>query len=131
MCLDECSIDLIGYLATFGDFDVTSQCPLANIAVRVALDLRRPGLASPSGGLHLGGVLDEGSQGVQRLVQPLEVVIAQVDRERAAEDFEVPLCDIAPFGAVDVVDPRSEEHTSELQSRENLVCRLLLEKKNT
>src|SRR5690606_41887898 len=25
--------------------------------------------------------------------------------------------------------PRSEEHTSELQSRENLVCRLLLEKK--
>src|SRR5690606_39385474 len=27
-------------------------------------------------------------------------------------------------------DDRSEEHTSELQSRENLVCRLLLEKKN-
>src|SRR5436309_14809484 len=26
-------------------------------------------------------------------------------------------------------DHRSEEHTSELQSRENLVCRLLLEKK--
>src|SRR6266700_4014136 len=25
--------------------------------------------------------------------------------------------------------PKSEEHTSELQSRENLVCRLLLEKK--
>src|SRR5690606_40528537 len=27
--------------------------------------------------------------------------------------------------------PRSEEHTSELQSREKLVCRLLLEKKKT
>src|SRR5690606_40855409 len=27
-------------------------------------------------------------------------------------------------------DRRSEEHTSELQSREKLVCRLLLEKKN-
>src|SRR5690606_41447023 len=27
------------------------------------------------------------------------------------------------------VNGRSEEHTSELQSRENLVCRLLLEKK--
>src|SRR5690606_41951771 len=26
---------------------------------------------------------------------------------------------------------RSEEHTSELQSRENLVCRLLLDKKNS
>src|SRR5690606_40399066 len=32
--------------------------------------------------------------------------------------------------AVILADPRrSEEHTSELQSRENLVCRLLLEKK--
>src|SRR5690606_42035569 len=31
--------------------------------------------------------------------------------------------------AVDGVGNRSEEHTSELQSRENLVCRLLLEKK--
>src|SRR5690606_40090886 len=29
----------------------------------------------------------------------------------------------------DEVPERSEEHTSELQSRENLVCRLLLEKK--
>src|SRR3712207_7966795 len=28
------------------------------------------------------------------------------------------------------VGPRSEEHTSELQSRQYLVCRLLLEKKN-
>src|SRR5690606_41374163 len=32
----------------------------------------------------------------------------------------------APSG---LARPRSEEHTSELQSRENLVCRLLLEKK--
>src|SRR5690606_41513440 len=29
----------------------------------------------------------------------------------------------------EAADFRSEEHTSELQSRENLVCRLLLEKK--
>src|SRR5690606_41832627 len=37
-----------------------------------------------------------------------------------------------PPGTVlsDDVFKRSEEHTSELQSRENLVCRLLLEKKN-
>src|SRR5438874_6791634 len=33
------------------------------------------------------------------------------------------LWDSPPF------DPRSEEHTSELQSRRDLVCRLLLEKK--
>src|SRR5690242_21419531 len=36
-----------------------------------------------------------------------------------------------PGGAVGaVVRRRSEEHTSELQSHVNLVCRLLLEKKN-
>src|SRR3712207_7596737 len=33
--------------------------------------------------------------------------------------------------ALDGVDARSEEHTSELQSRQYLVCRLLLEKKNS
>ena len=32
--------------------------------------------------------------------------------------------------SISIHTPRSEEHTSELQSRENLVCRLLLEKKN-
>src|SRR2546422_8151446 len=35
-----------------------------------------------------------------------------------------------PEMALRVVDLRSEEHTSELQSRLHLVCRLLLEKKN-
>src|SRR5438874_6369780 len=35
-----------------------------------------------------------------------------------------------PYSAWDFGDrPRSEEHTSELQSRRDLVCRLLLEKK--
>src|SRR2546430_7387289 len=29
-----------------------------------------------------------------------------------------------------IIEDRSEEHTSELQSQSNLVCRLLLEKKN-
>src|SRR5690606_40060768 len=36
---------------------------------------------------------------------------------------------LAPVVLVSASDKRSEEHTSELQSRENLVCRLLLEKK--
>src|SRR5690606_40193041 len=35
-----------------------------------------------------------------------------------------------PTAAEFLAEVRSEEHTSELQSRENLVCRLLLEKKN-
>src|SRR5262245_62911708 len=33
-------------------------------------------------------------------------------------------------GVVEELGPRSEEHTSELQSLRHLVCRLLLEKKN-
>src|SRR2546429_10004855 len=37
---------------------------------------------------------------------------------------------VNPEGQVPVLD-RSEEHTSELQSRLHLVCRLLLEKKKT
>src|SRR5438477_8678013 len=41
--------------------------------------------------------------------------------------------DIAFYGTMEgwfkAVDARSEEHTSELQSHVNLVCRLLLEKK--
>src|SRR3712207_8443767 len=36
----------------------------------------------------------------------------------------------AQSGGEPEVDARSEEHTSELQSRQYLVCRLLLEKKN-
>src|SRR5690349_22665066 len=36
---------------------------------------------------------------------------------------------ICPFAAATTL--RSEEHTSELQSRRDLVCRLLLEKKKT
>src|SRR5690606_40149846 len=36
---------------------------------------------------------------------------------------------IGPSLSINGTKRRSEEHTSELQSRENLVCRLLLEKK--
>src|SRR5215813_15134525 len=42
-------------------------------------------------------------------------------------DFEHPLNDEHDIRAPGIV--RSEEHTSELQSRPHLVCRLLLEKK--
>src|SRR5690606_41823638 len=39
------------------------------------------------------------------------------------------IASLALIRAVSELSCRSEEHTSELQSRENLVCRLLLEKK--
>src|SRR5690606_24420299 len=47
--------------------------------------------------------------------------LEQLKIERAAE--------AEGLAVIGVMHSRSEEHTSELQSRENLVCRLLLEKK--
>src|SRR3712207_8089859 len=38
---------------------------------------------------------------------------------------------VSPLSAAYALARRSEEHTSELQSRQYLVCRLLLEKKHT
>src|SRR5690606_9751408 len=51
------------------------------------------------------------------------------DLEPAGEEFFIltNIDDCKDFKIMSA--PRSEEHTSELQSRENLVCRLLLEKK--
>src|SRR5688572_31358329 len=47
----------------------------------------------------------------------------------AAEAADIPIfgCPLITMG---MSAARSEEHTSELQSQSNLVCRLLLEKKN-
>src|SRR5437016_10256874 len=54
-------------------------------------------------------------------------------RRPTADDVERPLAAPAAVEAAVAkahdIDPRSEEHTSELQSLTNLVCRLLLEKK--
>src|SRR5690606_41838998 len=49
--------------------------------------------------------------------------------EGGAAAAKVGLLRVALAGLAHLVGDRSEEHTSELQSRENLVCRLLLEKK--
>src|SRR3712207_7024426 len=49
----------------------------------------------------------------------------------SAEQFcQVVLLPQGDFARFLRAEPRSEEHTSELQSRQYLVCRLLLEKKN-
>src|SRR3712207_8326888 len=54
----------------------------------------------------------------------------RVDARRAEGAPVGPLAGL-PIGIKEIIDttPRSEEHTSELQSRQYLVCRLLLEKK--
>src|SRR3712207_7741373 len=62
-----------------------------------------------------------------------QVDVGQAEGQRA---LDVPEDDERPERAPrlhlrgeELVDARSEEHTSELQSRQYLVCRLLLEKK--
>src|SRR5262249_57136569 len=57
-----------------------------------------------------------GSERLQRLA----------DHGQVADRLERVIC----AAAREVADGRSEEHTSELQSLTNLVCRLLLEQKN-
>src|SRR5690606_41754136 len=51
--------------------------------------------------------------------------ISRDEQQRRQRDA----CPFFPAGVSSRHPSRSEEHTSELQSRENLVCRLLLEKK--
>src|SRR3989449_4512798 len=65
---------------------------------------------------------------VQRYNQSLLIIRSQIDHDgaiTAANDT-----DIIGFARDTYSYMRSEEHTSELQSRLHLVCRLLLEKKN-
>src|SRR5690349_23001573 len=57
----------------------------------------------------------------------------RADQDGAAADLELARRDVRQVpgrqGDRAELDARSEEHTSELQSRRDLVCRLLLEKK--
>src|SRR5690606_39348736 len=65
--------------------------------------------------------------------EPWEALITTAAQRTAKDMVETAIglhLPVALAGESDPLDPpRSEEHTSELQSRENLVCRLLLEKK--
>src|SRR5690606_12664161 len=94
------------------------------------------GRAPPRGGSRFAGLrlTERQSRLVRRLVdrrhhQPAGVLAGTERRlgarrlppRRAARNGCRTTCHLRPR--------RSEEHTSELQSRENLVCRLLLEKK--
>src|SRR2546427_8822815 len=62
---------------------------------------------------------------------PLTVVTVPTSSPPASFPWNsVPSGKPSPLGTANSISPsRSEEHTSELQSQSNLVCRLLLEKK--
>src|SRR3712207_8642197 len=76
----------------------------------VFLALLHPALAAAVGEPYLARV---------RAIEYLAALCLLLEVDRA----------VTPFYWINVGDPRSEEHTSELQSRQYLVCRLLLEKK--
>src|SRR2546430_11840515 len=63
--------------------------------------------------------LEKGPLGADEVLEGFE--------DGQVESFGVDLDEAKPWDEVGVL--RSEEHTSELQSQSNLVCRLLLEKK--
>src|SRR5690242_21101634 len=63
----------------------------------------------------------------QRGRDPRQVRQRPARRDQPVEQHR--RCGALPQGREDRVQVRSEEHTSELQSHVNLVCRLLLEKK--
>src|SRR5204863_5257942 len=64
---------------------------------------------------------------VDRLMRVLDWLAAELHRFCAAV-FPMPDGESLTFSLVTNQPTRSEEHTSELQSRRDLVCRLLLEK---
>src|SRR2546430_9439268 len=62
----------------------------------------------------------------------VDAYISRVEKGRLEVKKRIPKEDLAKQMPVrHDLSKRSEEHTSELQSQSNLVCRLLLEKKNT
>src|SRR2546427_7266090 len=65
-----------------------------------------------------------------QVVAPLELDVDLLERvQRLVLEGDEPVVR-ADQPCHDYDEDRSEEHTSELQSQSNLVCRLLLEKKN-
>src|SRR5688572_32662941 len=60
---------------------------------------------------------------------PYTTLFRSWKRNASASARRSPSISAADIAAPSVAPERSEEHTSELQSQSNLVCRLLLEKK--
>src|SRR5947209_13135290 len=77
---------------------------------------------------YSGGVAALSGHAIERVrfrtLLPLKQGFERIERLIAAAGRP-----LTAFCACELRSPRSEEHTSELQSRQYLVCRLLLEKK--
>src|SRR5690606_40929248 len=97
----------------------------ASIAADIVVLLADQGYEQRLDARALGGErADSESFGDEGAEEPGAVVAIAAELEHDAPAVDANLRDVRM-----AAEPRSEEHTSELQSRENLVCRLLLEKK--
>src|SRR5204863_7384743 len=86
---------------------VPAPTDISTLSLHDALPILRPGPFAPGAGI--GPLFGARGETDEVLHRPGHVLVEQPNRELAFA--------------------RSEEHTSELQSRRDLVCRLLLEKK--
>src|SRR3712207_8221409 len=98
-------------------FNDTATTEIYTLSLHDALPISRPGTAAARRRRRRGWLRLWTWGRVRRIVSGIE----RVTRRR---------CRLLPAAHLEHLR-RSEEHTSELQSRQYLVCRLLLEKKNT
>src|SRR5690625_5089695 len=96
-------------------------------AIRALCPGRGPRPPWPAGAVAVAGALPAPSRAAAPPAAPVAASVKPARREKRAED-RGRVGDIRISSCVSV-SGRSEEHTSELQSRGHLVCRLLLEKK--
>src|SRR5688572_14606429 len=124
---------------------LSSSCPDGSCWVSSVNRQTKPAMRGPGSLRSLAPA--PGNCGPARLLDdPAALELFQRDgvfafhRPRLADHFAVQFHGAAAFGDVEALHrvdlregfpaaARSEEHTSELQSQSNLVCRLLLEKK--
>src|SRR4051812_49474271 len=91
------------------------------------------GGGGPEGGAQLHLLLQDAGEAAYTLADPLGCGVAEGQPHRAGTETvgeESRTGYVGDAGGHGARQSRSEEHTSELQSHVNLVCRLLLEKKN-
>src|SRR2546430_7927278 len=97
-------------------FNDTATTEIYTLSLHDALPILRDECGKP----HYRKQITGGNMGFDPFAKPFD----PFDVSEEPPPASAPATRKTPF------DPRSEEHTSELQSQSNLVCRLLLEKKN-
>src|SRR5690554_7179134 len=99
------------------------QKHLSSIGYRV--DDQKLGYQHFPSSIHCMHLPPEYSQSQQFSIEPVPMQLNLLHFEILSASTRSPI-----LVHISIIHHRSEEHTSELQSRPHLVCRLLLEKKN-